>query len=241
MADRVARLKYSHSDPLFRFSGLRPVSVSNRESIEVLLRGEVDVSFVPVTYASRNREELVVIPEFAIYSDGPVLSARLFRGSGSGYAAVSDTSVNAMALRKLMGIEFDFVDDPVAALGRYGGVLVIGDEALRLVDADTPYIVDVGELWKLRVGHPLVYAVMVARRNVDPAFIERVVRALNESLDRFRGSPGELAREVARRINVSERLMLEYYSAMRYQVDGRVMAGIEEELRIFGLPQLQAY
>ncbi|MDP7983048.1 MAG: hypothetical protein RAK18_07705, partial [Conexivisphaerales archaeon] len=60
-------------------------------------------------------------------------------------------------------------------------------------------------------------------------------------LDRFHASRGELAGEVARRINVSERLMLEYYSAMRYRVDGRVMAGIEEELRIFGLPPLQAY
>ena len=238
MADRVARLKYSHSDPLFRFSGLRPVSVSNRESIDALLRGEVDVSFVPVTYASRHRDELVVIPKFAIYSDGPVLSARLFRGSGSGYAAVSDTSVNAMALRKLMGIEFEFVDDPVAALDRYGGVLVIGDEALRLVDAGTPHIVDVGELWKLRVGRPLVYAVMAARRDADPTFVDNVVRALDASLNRFQSSPRELVGEVAHRIDVSERLILEYYSAMHYRVDERVMAGLEEELRIFGLPPL---
>jgi len=52
---RVARLKYSHSDPLFRYSGLEPMSASNRESISLLLRGDVDVAFVPVTYAAQNR------------------------------------------------------------------------------------------------------------------------------------------------------------------------------------------
>ncbi len=239
MADRVARLKYSHSDPLFRYSGLDPLSVSNRESVEVLLRGDVDVAFVPLTYASLNREELYVVPALAIYSDGPVISARLFKGSGSGYAAVSDTSVNAMALRKLMGIEFERVDDPIAALRRYGGVLVIGDDALRLVEAGVPHLVDVGELWRLRVGYPLVYAVLAARRDADPGFVAEVVRAMERSLDRFYGSPRELLREVALRIGVSDRLMADYYSAMRYRVDERVRAGIEKELSVFGLPPLQ--
>ncbi|MGC8969018.1 MAG: MqnA/MqnD/SBP family protein [Conexivisphaera sp.] len=238
MSVRVARLKYSHSDPLFRYSGLEPVSASNRESIDLLLRGDVDVAFVPLTYASQNCGELRIIPSFAIGSDGPVISARLFAGSGAhGYAAVSDTSVNAMALRRLLGLEFDVVDDPLDALGRYRGVLVIGDDALRLVDRGTPHMVDVGELWRERVGQPLVYAVMAARRGADDSLVDRVVRSLSLSLERFRARPGELVAEVSRRIGVSERLVSEYYSSIRYTVDARVKAGIPEELRVLGLPE----
>jgi predicted solute-binding protein len=233
---RVARLKYSHSDPLFRYSGLESLSVSNRESIGLLLRGDVDLAFVPLTYASQNCGELKVIPAFVICSDGPVISARLFAGSGRGYAAVSDTSVNAMALRMLLGIEFERVDDPVAALGRYEGVLVIGDEALRLVDSGAPHRVDVGELWSRRVGLPLVYAVMAARRDADDAFVEHVVDSLGRSLERFRTDPEELVAEVSGRIGISGRLVREYYDRICYRVDARVLRGIEEEQRMLGLP-----
>jgi predicted solute-binding protein len=234
---RVARLKYSHSDPLFRYSGIDAISASNRESIDLLLGGRVDIAFIPLTYASLNCGALEILPEFAIFSEGPVISARLFAGAGEGYAAVSDTSVNAMALRKLMGLEFEIVDDPIAALRTHRGVLVIGDDALRLVDSGAPHLVDVGELWQRRVGLPLVYAVMAARRGVDARGAREIVRAIGASLERFRADPRELIAEVSRRIGVSGRLLQDYYGSIRYRVSESVMRGIEEELRVFGLPR----
>ncbi|MFP3283718.1 MAG: MqnA/MqnD/SBP family protein [Nitrososphaeria archaeon] len=234
---RVARLKYSHSDPLFRYSGLEPMSASNRESISLLLRGDVDVAFVPVTYAAQNCGALSFIPDFAVYSDGPVISAKLFRGSGRGYAAVSDTSVNALAIKRLLGIELNVVEDPLAALAEYEGVLVIGDDALRLTDAGIPYHVDTGELWRSRIGFPLVYAVMAARRDADPASIREISRSIGRSLERFYLDPAQLIAEVAHRINVSERLVREYYTVIGYRIDDRVLRGIEEELEVLGLPK----
>jgi len=69
---KVARLKYTHSEPLFRYSGLNPVSASNNESIKLVLEGEVDVAFVPLTYAAQYCDVLGMIPHYAIYSRGPV-------------------------------------------------------------------------------------------------------------------------------------------------------------------------
>lgn len=234
---RIARLKYAHSDPLFRYSGLNPVSVSNNDSIRLVLEGKVDVAFVPVTHASTHCDLLLVIPAFAIYSRGPVMSARLFKGMGRGFAAVEDTSVNAMALARLMGITFDVVSDPISALSRYEGVLVIGDDALRLVDRGYPHIVDVGELWESRVGKPLVYAVMVARRGVNRDFVLKVVDSINNSLNTFFKEPGQLIEEVSRRLGVSEGLVRSYLlGGIRYFVDSEVIEGLSTELSILGLP-----
>ncbi len=183
-----------------------------------------------------NCDALYVIPKFAIYSDGPVISARLFKGLGTGYAAVSDTSVNALAVRRLLNIEFKVIDDPYTALRNFGAVLVIGDDALRMVDAGYPYIIDVGELWKERVGlPPLVYAVMVVTRNYNYHELNTVISAIEKSLELFERDPEPVIQYTASRIGVSRELIRQYFGVIRYRVDDRVILGINEELRIFGI------
>ncbi|WP_054842710.1 MqnA/MqnD/SBP family protein [Vulcanisaeta distributa] len=232
----VIRLRYVHSDPLFYYSGLNPIWASNNESIKLLLEGRARIGFVPLTYAAHNCNLLYVIPRFAIYSDGPVISARLFRGGlGTGYAAVNDTSVNALAVRRLLGIDFKVVNDPYAALRSFGAVLVIGDDALRMVNAGYPYIIDVGELWRERVGLPLIYAVMVTTRDYDDHELNTVINAIEKSLELFEKDPEPVIQHAASRIGVSSELIRQYFRAIRYRVDGRVILGINEELRIFGI------
>ncbi len=232
----IVRLKYAHSDPLFYYSGLNPIWASNNESIRLLLEGKASIGFVPLTYAAHNCDVLYVVPRFAIYSDGPVISARLFRGGlGSGYAAVSDTSVNAMAVRRLLGIDLKVIDDPYRALRDFGAVLVIGDDALRMVDAGYPYILDVGELWRERVGLPLVYAVMAVTRNYNEEELNVVINTIEKSLDLFEEDPEPVIQYTAGRLGVSRELIRQYFRAIRYRVDDRVISGINEELRTFGI------
>ncbi|ADY01561.1 solute-binding protein [Vulcanisaeta moutnovskia 768-28] len=231
----IVRLKYAHSNPLFYYSGLNPIWASNNESIRLLLEGRTSIGFVPLTHAAHNCDVLYVVPKIAIYSDGAVISARLFRGLGSGYAAVSDTSVNAMAVRRLLGIDLKVIDDPYRALRDFGAVLVIGDDALRMVDAGYPYILDVGELWRERVGLPLVYAVMAVTRNYDEKELNMVVNAIERSLKLFEEDPEPVIQYTAGKLGVSRELIRQYFSAIRYRVDDRVISGINEELRIFGI------
>ena len=231
----IIRLRYAHSDPLFYYSGLNPLWASNNESIRLLLEGKASIGFVPITYAAYNCDLLYVVPRYAIYSDGAVISARLFKGTGTGYAAVSDTSVNAMAVRRLLSIDFKVINDPYASLRDFGAVLVIGDDALRMVNAGYPYIIDVGELWKERVGLPLVYAVMVVTKNYDEEELSMVINAIERSLEAFEKNPEPVVQYTAGRLGISRELVRQYFNAIRYRVDDRVILGINEELRIFNI------
>ena len=97
---KVVRLKYAHNDPLFHRARVAAIPASNLASAQLLLTGEACCGFVPVTLAARHG--LPVVPRLAVYSDGPVISSRLFKGGGAGYAAVEDTTVSALALKAAM-------------------------------------------------------------------------------------------------------------------------------------------
>lgn len=236
---RVVRLKYAHNDPIFhRVRGLHVISASNLEAPKLLLEGRADLAFVPVTLAAEL--DIPVVPRLAVYSVGPVISARIFKGAGSsGYAAISDTTVNARAAAKLLNISFERVDDPVTALARYKGVLVIGDDALKLVDKGIAHIVDVGELWQDKVGTPLVYAVLAARPGLRPSEAEAVTEELENSLAAFYEDPAPVVKASAARLGVSERLMAEYFTRVKYFVNNDVLKGLEVEEELLGLRRLR--
>ncbi|WP_238375026.1 MqnA/MqnD/SBP family protein [Vulcanisaeta thermophila] len=115
-------------------------------------------------------------------------------------------------------------------------MLVIGDEALRLVDRGVPYIVDVGELWSRVTGKPLVYAVMVARVGTHTGFINYVINEIEKSLRRFEEDPEEVINYTGSRLGVSRELIREYFRSIRYRVDDEVLEAIETELEILKLP-----
>ncbi|WP_238375027.1 hypothetical protein [Vulcanisaeta thermophila] len=116
----VVRLRYAHSDPLFHYVSFNPLWAGNNESIKYILEGRAQVGFVPITHAARHCDVLRLVPKFAIYSNGPVISARLFKGAGRGYAAVTDTTVNAMALTALMNVRLEITNN-VEERRRLGG------------------------------------------------------------------------------------------------------------------------
>lgn len=229
----VARLKYSHSDPLFFKSGLRAIETSNLKSINLLLSGDVCCGFTPVTLAALYG--LPVVARVAIYSDGPVLSSRLFKGSGVGYAAVEETTVSAMALRAALGIEFKTVKTPDGTFERFRGVLVIGDDALRLVERGVPHLADVGEVWREKFGLPLVYAVFVASPKATRGEVLQAVEAIENSLAYFYEDPQPVVEAVAKRLSISRSLAERYFLSIRYTVSPRVVRGLELETKVLGL------
>lgn len=239
MAVRVARLKYAHNDPIFFYAkGLEVISAGNLEAPRLLAEGKVDLAFVPITLAAELG--LPVVPRLAVYSMGPVISARIFRGRGaSGYAAVNDTTVNARAAAKLLGVSFRRVEDVERALDEYAGVLVIGDGALRLVDRGVPYEVDVGELWQERVGAPLVYAMLAARLGLATGAVERAVKELENSLSAFYENPDPVVKRTAARLGIRELLVAEYFARVKYFVNSEVLRGLELEVDLLGLPSLR--
>ncbi|MGC8583469.1 MAG: MqnA/MqnD/SBP family protein [Thermoproteus sp.] len=236
MAVKVVRIRYAHSDPLFWKARVQAVEAGNLESARLLLDGVADIGFVPITLAAQYG--LHIVPRLAIYSVGPIISSRLFKGRGSGGAcAVGETTVSARALSALLGLSFKGVDDPWTALDSCSEVLVVGDEALRMADRGVPHVVDVGELWQERVGSPLVFAVLVARPGAPG--LEEAVAEMENSVASFYENPGPLIESVARRLSVSKSLVEEYYQRSRYLVNGSVVEAMKREAEILGLPPLR--
>ncbi|MEZ0249157.1 MAG: MqnA/MqnD/SBP family protein [Thermoproteus sp.] len=230
----VVRLKYAHNDPLFYKARLSVVSASNLEAARLLAEGKADVGFVPVTMAAELG--LPIVPRLAVYSTGPVISARIFRGRGAGrYAAVGDTTVNARAAAVLLGVKFEKVEDPWRALDEYEGVLVIGDDALKMADRGLDYIADIGELWQERIGTPLIYAVLATRTGLPKVLAEDVAGELENSLAAFYEDPAPLVKRTAKRLGVGESIISNYFARVKYLVNDATLRGLEKEAELLGL------
>ena len=232
---RVVRIKYAHSEPLFWRARLEAVEAGNLEAARLLADGAADIGFVPITLAAELG--MPIVPRLAIYSVGPIISARLFKGRGSGSCAVSESTVSARVLSRLMGLSFRRVEDPWTALEECGAVLAVGDEALRMADRGIPHLVDVGELWRERVGTPLFFAVLVARPGA--AGLEEAVQEMENSVAYFYENPAPVVEAVAKRLGVSRRLVEEYFSRSRYLVSKEQTRDMEKEAEILGLPRLK--
>lgn len=236
MAVKVVRIKYAHSDPLFWRAKLDVIEAGNLEAAKLIEGGVADIGFVPITMAAEM--QLPIVPRLAIYSVGPIISVRLFKGSGAGPpCAVNDTTVAARALSMLMGLRLDRCPDPWAALRERAGVLVVGDEALKMADSGIPHIVDVGELWWERTGLPLVFAVLVARPGARG--LEEAIREMENSVAAFYENPRPLVEAVAKRLSVRLELIEEYFSRSRYLVNDSIVEAIKREAEILGLPPLR--
>jgi predicted solute-binding protein len=136
-----------------------------------------------------------------------------------------------------MGLSFRRVEDPWTALEECSTVLAVGDEALRMADRGIPHLVDVGELWRERVGTPLFFAVLVARPGA--AGLEEAVQEMENSVAYFYENPVPVVEAVAKRLGVSKRLVEEYFSRSRYLVSREQARDMEKEAEILGLPRLK--
>ncbi|ABL88486.1 conserved hypothetical protein [Pyrobaculum islandicum DSM 4184] len=231
---RVVRIRYAHSDPLFWRAKLDVVEAGNLEAARLLREGAADIGFVPITMAAELG--LPIVPRLAIYSTGPILSARVFKGRGArGLCAVSETTVSARVVNKLLGVSLETVEDPWAALDACSEVLAIGDEALRMIDKGVPTLLDIGELWQERVGTPLFFAVLVAKPGTEG--LEEAVAEMENSLAHFYENPTPLVESTARRLGVSRRLVEEYFQRSRYLLNSGYIQHIVKETEVLGLPR----
>jgi chorismate dehydratase len=122
------------------------------------------------------------LPELSISAVGQVKSVLLFSrvpveeldGCPIGLTAESDTSVNLLKI--LLARKYGFTNRfertslPIAeALEQYPGVLLIGDLALKAVEAGCYRFYDLGELWHEFTGLPFVFALWIARQDTVAA------------------------------------------------------------------------
>ncbi len=222
-----------------------------------IAEGTIDVSVVSAVEYAREAGKYLLLPDLAISCDGAVRSVMLFSTRPAQELAghrvlVSRSSMTSVALLELLFEHVwqarpDFIpgdaeaDDlrrdqsPVAAR------LVIGDAALmlrhpahpvaRAHGREYPYVYDLGEEWKRWTGLPFVFAVWVARREVQVRDALQVHGALMESRNWGLAHLEQLATEASAPSQLPAAVVHEYLAGLDYGLGLEYLEGLSEFFR----------
>jgi len=213
-----------------------------------LVAGELDVGPISLVEALAHADDLVVLPEVAVGSAGPVRSVCLISkvpleqlgGQRIGLSSTSRTSIvlAQILLSQRWGIQATFEQlDPqtAASLVSVPAAVLIGDPALKATLVDGPAndwnVVDLGQAWFEWTGLPMVFAVWAARRDFAQAHPEQLasVRAtFAAGLDQADSQPQAVAHAAAQISDFSPDQLQEYFLGLDFGLSAQARSGIAE-------------
>jgi chorismate dehydratase len=217
---------------------------------DALIRGDLDVGPISVVPYLEHADELVLLPDLAVGSDGPVLSCvlvstRPLTELDRGHVALGSTSRTSVLLARMLledsvGVRPTYRSMPPdlgVMLREADAAVLIGDPALRAThDARERglHLLDLGDAWKRWSGLPMVFAVWAARREwvdshadqaaaVHDAFLRSRARALTE-LD-------QVAEHAAAYEELPAVALATYFRTLDFSLGPRQLAGLREFAR----------
>lgn len=254
---RLGRIDYVNADPFFAASapppGVQVVPAKPTELNRQLLAGELDLSWISSVELLRHPDLLALCPPFCIAAPGPVLSVVLasplaFEELEGHEIWLSDHSATSVALLRVLladaGLRCRFRQYDHRAPLPDAPVLLIGDEALRLLGRPRPAVlVDLGERWMQTTGLPMVFAVLALRRRLmeTPERLDAVAPALAwmaANRRAFEADPLGSAAFQRRRAGLDEPGYLRYFAGFQFDWDDHTQAGFTtfgERARALGL------
>ena len=254
---RVGHIDFLNCLPLYdglvRSGGLLDVRL-RRETPDVLngllLAGELDIGPISLVPALQHAREVVVLPDLAVGSHGPVLSVVLVStrpvedldGAHIALGSTSRTSVllAQMLLAQRYELKASFVTTPPdlgAMLRIADAAVLIGDPALRATyeaPAMGLHVLDLGAAWREWTGLPMVFAVWAARRDYardHPDQVAAVQRSFRASLTASLARVEEVAADAARWEPFDAATLATYFQALDFRLGRRQQAGIAEFTR----------
>ncbi len=257
MRPRVGHIDFLNCLPLYdglvRSGALLDVRL-RRETPDVLngmlLAGELDIGPISLVPALQHCEEIVVLPDLAVGSDGPVLSVVLVStrpveeldGAHVALGATSRTSVllaqMLLAQRYQAKTSFETTPPDLGAMLRVADAAVlIGDPALR-ANYEAPglglHVLDLGAAWREWTGLPMVFAVWAARRDYAAAHPEQVAavqRSFRSSLSESLARVDEVAERAARFEPFDAGTLATYFRTLDFSLGERQLLGVAEFTR----------
>jgi chorismate dehydratase len=219
---------------------------------DALVAGELDISAISLVELLKRTDDLIVLPDVAIASDGAVMSCLIISrvplaeldAKPVALGSQSRTSIRLaqLLLEDQIGVRPDYFSSPPdldAMLAKAPAAVLIGDAALRARAAAPRLGLDVhdlGGMWREWTGLPFVFAVLAVRR--DFAEQERTaVRMIHEQLLQARDTSLQRAAEMSESAAAASGIfdtatMIRYYtSALDYTLTERHLAGISEFTR----------
>ncbi|MEO6712938.1 MAG: menaquinone biosynthesis protein [Mycobacteriales bacterium] len=214
---------------------------------EDLIAGALDIGPISLVEYLRHADELLLLPDIAVGSDGPVLSVNLVSkrpladldGQRVALGSTSRTSVllAQMILEERYAVRPDYFTCPpdlTAMMLEAEAAVLIGDAALRAT-YDAPnrglLVHDLGEEWKDWTGLPMVFAVWATRRDfaaARPDAVADVHRAFRASLDLSLSRVSEVAEQAARWEPFDAATLAAYFTTLDFCLGERQLLGLRE-------------
>jgi chorismate dehydratase len=215
-----------------------------------LVAGDLDIGPISLVEYLRNADDLLLLPDLAVGSDGPVLSVNLIStrppeeldGRRVALGSTSRTGVllAQMLLAERYGVTPEYFRCPPELtqmlIEAEAGVL-IGDPALRAY-AEAPTsglrVIDLGQAWKEWTGLPMVFAVWAVRKDfaaAHPGAVKDVHEAFQRSRDLCLGELDEVAASAARWEPFDAETLATYFRILDFSLGDRQVAGIREFAR----------
>lgn len=262
MAERVARPRVGHIQflnclpiywGLMRSGALLDVDL-HKDSPDrlsaALVAGDLDIGPISQVEYLRHADELLLLPDLAVGSDGPVLSVnvvstRPLAELEGGRVALGSTSRTGVLLAQLLladryGVHPEYFRCPPdltqMLLEADAGVL-IGDVALRAL-YEAPRrgleVTDLGQAWREWTGLPMVFAVWAVRRNfaaAHPGLVKEVHEAFLRSRDLCLAELDQVAGAAARWEPFDAATLATYFRTLDFSLGARQVAGLREFAR----------
>ena len=237
---QIGAVSYLNSRPLIEgLEGLLPSAnlVLDYPSrlADALSNGQLDVALIPsIEYFRRPGYE--VISDACVAARGEVLSVKLYCRVHPGQIrtlALDEGSRTSAALTKVILAERYGVIPKTEPLrmesattdSSADAVLLIGDRAMHSPEESFVEVMDLGQFWYDWTGLPFVFAMWVARREVNT---EGVDEALSHARDLGIANVADIAREEAPRLGISETLAHTYLTrTLHYHLTSAERSGLK--------------
>jgi len=213
-----------------------------------LVGGDLDIAPIPAIEYARHADDLMLLPDIAISSDGEVQSILLLSKVpadqlGGKVVALTNASRTSQVLARILlekrwGVDASYVQMPsdIGTMMREAdAALLIGDDALRAYwqkPADL-YEYDLGTVWTEWTGLPMVYAVWAVRRafaTENPQAVRNVSDALSGSLAYCRSHLDDISEYAARWEQFPADRFRSYFDALQFRFEPRYREGLARYL-----------
>ncbi len=218
---------------------------------DALVRGDLDIGPISLVEFLRHADELVVLPELAVGSDGPVMSCNLVSqvpldqldGMRVALGSTSRTTVQLarLVLEQRYGVRpryFQCPPDLAIMMQEAQAAVLIGDAALRAALFQGPRlgldVHDMGAAWKDLTGLPMVFAVWAVRRDylaAHPDLVREVHQAFLRSRDLSLAEVDKVAEQAARWEAFDAATLARYFTTLDFSLGERQLAGLREFAR----------
>jgi chorismate dehydratase len=217
---------------------------------DALVAGDLDIGPISLVDYLRHADQLLLLPDLAVGSDGPVrsvnlVSTRPLAELDGARVALGSTSRTGVLLARMLLAEryrvrarYQFrPPDLTAMLREAEAAVLIGDAALR-AHYEAPgrglVVTDLGQAWREWTGLPMVFAVWGVRRAFaagHPGLVKDVHQAFLRSRELSLAELDAVAAAAARWEPFEVSALASYFQGLDFSLGSRQIAGLREFAR----------